>query len=84
MKKLREIEAIERKVHMMGEGSINEDERRKLQSKSDVESELEELESFHSQRSSSNDLASPKTETPTASGVCVRIMMYYVHTFPFR
>ena len=66
-KKLREIEAIEKKVNDLGQGSINDDQQSKLQTKSKLQTELNELENKVSQSSPSESkdsaLGSQKTKS---------------------
>ncbi|KAL7541722.1 hypothetical protein ACHAXR_011148 [Thalassiosira sp. AJA248-18] len=66
-KKLREIESIEKKVKELGdEKNINNDQRIKLQAKSKIQSQLNDLENRGS-KPSSNELPEPALQSQTQS-----------------
>lgn len=66
-KKLREIVAIEQKIAESGEDSINDDQRNKLQAKSELQAKLLEIENSSKCNEESNQIpesdATPKTTT---------------------
>ena len=66
-KKLREIIAIEKKIAESGEDSINDDQRSKLQAKSEVQTKLLEIENSSTCNKAPNQLpesdATPQTTT---------------------
>ena len=66
-KKLREITAIEKKIAESGEDSINDDQRSKLQAKSEVQAKLLEIEKSYKNNKETNQPpesdATPQTMT---------------------
>ncbi|KAL3810014.1 hypothetical protein ACHAXA_006129 [Cyclostephanos tholiformis] len=69
-KKLREVEAIERKIEKVGEGGINDDQRFKLRARSKLLAELKQLEDLMARTSEGDhrpDNTSRQIPPPTES-----------------